>query len=102
MLEIICNTVLQKNILSNNKNNTFNIINEAYRSKSIFDELQKNVLNQIIEFENVSTEYKKKDDKNIICNNLMMNSLLNILNKTDKDLHENHLKNVKNNIKKKK
>ncbi|QCI20235.1 hypothetical protein D9V67_00395 [Buchnera aphidicola (Brachycaudus cardui)] len=103
MLEIIDNTTSQKNIFSNIKNNTFNIINELCRSKSLFYELQKTLLTQAIEFENVSTEDKKKDDKNIICNNFVINNLLNIFNKEKKDINESHLKNVRcKNIKKKK
>ncbi|QCI21970.1 flagellar hook-length control protein FliK [Buchnera aphidicola] len=101
MLKIIDNISLQKNTSCNFhiKNNIFDIDDDISKlSKSVFNKLKQCLVNQELEFENVSTEEKKKDNKNIICSNFVINNLLNIVIGKDKPLKFHSFKKTKNNI----
>ncbi|QCI19659.1 hypothetical protein D9V66_00395 [Buchnera aphidicola (Brevicoryne brassicae)] len=100
MLKIIYNILPYKNVSSNlhEKNNIFDINSKLPVSQSIFNELNKFLINKEIEFDNVSTD-EKKHDKNIICTNFAINNLLNIVVYKDQLLKFSVLSDLKDNIK---
>ncbi|WP_079172775.1 flagellar hook-length control protein FliK [Buchnera aphidicola] len=103
MSEIIYNITSQKNSFFH-KDNYFNIVNESDLSNSVFNKLNKYLLQKEMEFDNVSTEEKKNDEKkNIVCANFIINNLLNIFNKKDIIFNSKNFNDIQNNkIQKKK
>jgi len=95
MFEMICNIATQEKISSNKDDNFLKIIDASQLSKSFFNKLHQYLLSKEIEFDNVFTEEKKDDDKNIVSSNFIINNLLNICNNNNTSVHSQNLNSIK-------
>ncbi|QCI15771.1 flagellar hook-length control protein FliK [Buchnera aphidicola] len=80
MLDIIYSISLDKQDLSNKNDN---LIYSTDLSQSIFNQLNKFLIRQEREFDNVLTDKKKDDQSSIIANNFVISNLLNIVNQKE-------------------
>lgn len=101
MSEIINNTLLNKNITVNNKNNFLNINSFNCSYQTIFQGLKNTLLKKKMKFEHIFTKEKKYDDQNIIYPSITINSLINILNSQNKIINVHNIDKNNNNFKEK-
>ncbi|WP_053940062.1 flagellar hook-length control protein FliK [Buchnera aphidicola] len=100
ILSRINNIELKSNILLNSDHNCgFNVASFDFY-QAIFNACKKKLLNQEINFDNISTKKKKKDTEDITSINFLVNNLLNIFNK--KNIKSNFYVQKNTNIKKQK
>jgi len=95
MFEMICNIPSQQKMSSSKDNNFLKIIDTSELSKSFLNKLNQYLLTKEIEFDNVFTEEKKDDDKNIVSSNFIINNLLNIFYKNNIGVNSKNLNSAK-------
>lgn len=81
ILSSLDNIELKSNVLLSSDHNFSHDVLGFDLYQAIFNECKKNLLNKEINFDNISTKKKKKDNQNITSINFLVNNLLNVFNK---------------------